>query len=244
MTTDDELHALTGAFLIDALPGEERLAFEAHLDNCRACRDEVAYLQEATPHLATAELVPPAGMRDRIVQQARHTPQEQLSGERPSVGSAAASPWPFRLTAAAAAVLLVAVGGLSYTLINLTDELQQTRVTADRFADVLAAPDVAVSSAQGVAGATGRVVASASRDEALIVVNQLAPAPADRTYQLWLIAGDRATSAGLFDTGPDGRAVRPLTTELTHVDAVGISLEPAGGSPRPTTDPVLAIELH
>lgn len=116
-------------------------------------------------------------------------------------------------------------------------------MTAERFADVLAAPDVAVSSAQGVEGATGRVVASASREEALLVVDQLASAPAERTNQLWLIAGDQATSAGLFDTGTDGRAIRALSAELTDVDAVGITLEPAGGSPQPTTDPILAIEL-
>lgn len=243
MTTDEDLHTLTGAYLLDSLPEPERLAFEAHLNDCEACRHEVERLHDATTTLAPEPIAPPAGLRDRIVQQARATPQEPPGPTHPARRHASRSPWPLRLTAAAAVVLLVAVGGLSYTLVNVTERLEQSQATAGRFVELLAAPDVTVATAQGVDGANGRVIASTSRDEALVVLDRLEPAPPDGTYQLWLIEGEQATSAGLFDTDAEGRATAALASGLTDVDAVGVTLEPAGGSPQPTTDPVLAIEL-
>jgi anti-sigma factor RsiW len=40
-----ELHTLTGAYAAAALPEEEREAFERHLRDCAACRQEVRELR-------------------------------------------------------------------------------------------------------------------------------------------------------------------------------------------------------
>lgn len=243
MHTDDDLHMLVGPYLLDALTDEERLTFESHLENCEACRDEVGTLREAVTQLAPAPVTPPAGLRDRIVQEANRTPQEVSQIPRTASRSAARSPWPMRLTAAAAAVLLVAVGGLSYTVLEINERLQTTQETADRFADLVAAPDATMAATQGAEGSSGGVVASPSHGEAVVIIDQLDSAPHDHTYQLWLIDDEQAVSAGLFNTDGDGRATQILATGLDGVDAVGVTLEPASGSPQPTTDPVLAIEL-
>jgi anti-sigma-K factor RskA len=70
------------------------------------------------------------------------------------------------------------------------------------------------------------------------------PAPATQTYQLWIIDPSGATSAGLFDTDADGRAIELVTGEFDDRVVIGVTLEPEGGSPQPTSDPVLAIELR
>ena len=45
MTSD--IHALSGAYAIDALDDIERAQFERHLAECAECRDEVDSLREA-----------------------------------------------------------------------------------------------------------------------------------------------------------------------------------------------------
>ena len=37
----DDIHALSGAYAVDALDDVERARFERHLANCEACRAEV-----------------------------------------------------------------------------------------------------------------------------------------------------------------------------------------------------------
>jgi anti-sigma factor RsiW len=51
---DPEVHALTGAYVCDALDDAERAAFEEHLARCEACAQEVAELSETTAVLAMA----------------------------------------------------------------------------------------------------------------------------------------------------------------------------------------------
>lgn len=70
------LHALTGAYVLDALDAEERAAFEAHLPGCPDCRAEVASLREATTTMAVADAVaPPPEMRDAVRARIARTPQ-------------------------------------------------------------------------------------------------------------------------------------------------------------------------
>ena len=53
MTGDaPDIHTLSGAYALDALDGDEALAFERHLESCASCRDEVRSLRETLPALA------------------------------------------------------------------------------------------------------------------------------------------------------------------------------------------------
>ena len=47
-----DIHALSGAYAVDALDDLERAGFERHLAGCAACRAEVASLREATAAMA------------------------------------------------------------------------------------------------------------------------------------------------------------------------------------------------
>ncbi len=74
--TNDDLHDLTAAYALDALDEDERRAFEEHLDECDACRTELAGLGETVGALALATEgpVPAADLRERIVGSARSEP--------------------------------------------------------------------------------------------------------------------------------------------------------------------------
>ena len=245
-------HSLLGPYLLDALDTEERARFGSHLEECEACRRELRELRSVPVGLSEAtEEAPPDGLRARILLAAAETEQvdPQPSPVRHTSGREVAR-WPFRVMAAAAAVLVVAVAGLSYVVSDLSARVddrevatQQARETLTRITEVLAAEDASLSAATTADGVSGRIVASTSRGEAVIVTDGLDPAPSAQTYQLWIIDAAGATPAGLFDTDEDGRAVEIVAGNLDDRAVIGVTLEPEGGSPQPTSDPVLAIEL-
>lgn len=84
-------------------------------------------------------------------------------------------------------------------------------------------------------GAAGHLVVDLDEEQAVLSVSDLAPLPADQTYQLWFLGEDGPESAGTFTIDPEGEVLH--TFPLTSTDpysAMGISIEPLGGSPQPT----------
>jgi hypothetical protein len=67
-----------------------------------------------------------------------------------------------------------------------------------------------------------------------MVVHGLQPAPAGQTYQAWYIDEDGPRSAGLLDVQDDGLAVLEGLTTDEPVDAMGVTLEVAGGAASPS----------
>lgn len=85
-----ELHALTGAYVLDAIDDDEREVFGAHLDTCEPCAREVQELQATAAQLSAAtHETPPAGLRERILLEAARTSQESpdpgFPGHRPRI---------------------------------------------------------------------------------------------------------------------------------------------------------------
>ena len=84
--------------------------------------------------------------------------------------------------------------------------------------------------------ARATLVVSSSR-EAVLVLRHLAPAPAGRAYEAWIVDHGRVAPAGLVRG-----SVLPLTRRVPAGAAVLVSLEPAGGSSQPTGPVVLKAE--
>ncbi len=139
--------------------------------------------------------------------------------------------------AAAAAAAVIAIGGLAWSPWS-DDTGNQTPL-----AQVAAAADAQrVGSTKG--GVTTEVVYSKQLGKAAISVKGLPPAPDGKTYQLWYVgAGGTITSAGLFGVDADGSGQALLAGQAAPTDKVAVSVEPAGGSTQPTTDPLVVLPL-
>jgi anti-sigma-K factor RskA len=85
-------------------------------------------------------------------------------------------------------------------------------------------------------GANATLLVSRS-GEAVLAARRLRPLAAGTVYELWVIAGDRAQPAGLF-RGSLATLTRPVPPGAT----VAVSVEPSGGSSRPTGPLVLRAE--
>jgi anti-sigma-K factor RskA len=269
MTDRPDIHTLTGAYAVDALPDDEREIFEHHLIVCDACAQEVAELQATAARLGAASFeAPPPGLRSRVMAEIDSTRQERPHGTSDAVGdepadepdyepgdelgarradaarsNRARSGWLTNVSVAAAAVLVVAVAGLSVTIANLNDRIAQVETASSQVTDVLAAADATMVSVEGPSGGVGRVVASPTRGEAVFLADQMEGAPEEHTYELWLIDEEGASPAGLFQPDDRGRATRVMTGDIANAVAIGVTVEPAGGSPVPTSEPVMVFEL-
>ena len=92
-------------------------------------------------------------------------------------------------------------------------------------------------------GATGTVVASRQRNEAVFLSSGLPEVAADQTYQLWVISAAGPTSAGLLDLSEQGTTGPVLASDTGQAQSLAVTVEPAGGSEQPTTTPLLVVEL-
>ena len=64
----DDIHALSGAYAVDALDDVERARFERHLAGCTACQAEVESLVAAASELSVlTEAAPPASLRAKVL---------------------------------------------------------------------------------------------------------------------------------------------------------------------------------
>lgn len=242
--SEEQLHDLAGAYVLDALDDLERRRYEEHLRGCDRCREEVAGFAEAAT-LLTDDLAvtPPADVRQRVMERVRAEPQ--AGSQAPDEQQAPLTPAPHRpsrsrwwLAAAAAAV--VAAAGLTYAVTRPDDPVTTL------MAQVLDAEDAQVSTEQA-AGATFTVVSSDDVGRAVFMVDDLPQPPEGSDYQLWFVLDDgRAVSAGLVppDGTPDARMLLEGSIPDAEETLVGVTVEPAGGSEQPTTEPIVAVPLE
>jgi len=80
----EDLHVLTGSYVLDALTSSEREDFERHLHHCPSCQAEVRGLRETAARLAMAKSSrPPARMESAVLAATYRTRQlPPLPGER------------------------------------------------------------------------------------------------------------------------------------------------------------------
>jgi anti-sigma-K factor RskA len=221
-----EPHDLAAPYALDALSDREREDFETHLSACPACRAEVADLREAAVALSDGlELAPSAELRRRVLDEASAEPRpaEALPG-RPSRRG-----W---WVAAAAAVVIGAGTWTATQLLDAQDPTSRIVEAADAQEFDAAEGDVTV-------------IASAQQDAAVLrLPADLEPAPQGKVYQAWYVGADgSARSAGLLtaEVIEDGETV--LEGDVEGAAAVGLTVEPEGGSDQPTSEPFTVVPL-
>ena len=254
----DDLHVLSGSYVLDALSESERDSFERHLQHCPLCQDEVRGLRETAARLGLAKtLDPPPQLRPRVLAAAYRTRQlpplvgDQIGPERrrarltrlfaASHGRAQPRVRVPRLAAALAAASLVIVVALGVTQAMTRHQPGGAPTASAGISRVVTAPDARTETERTSAGGTVTVVVSADQQAAVVSSTGMRSLPSAQTYQLWVIGPHGARSAGLLSGA--GRARPVLASGVEPGDRIGITVEPAGGTSSPTTTPVIAVPV-
>jgi len=221
-----------GAYLLGALPDDERQDFEGHLDGCTVCRAEVDSLRVASNALPASveQLLPPPALKDRImaVVEAESELLAAASGSRADLPERRRRRFSLpSLRPATALAVVVAVLGIGVLVGGqLKDSGPSTQtITAE------VNPDRAQ-------GAQVRLVRTG--DAAKLDVRGMPAPPEGRVYQVWLKREGREApvpTSALWVPRNDGSASVDVPGSLKDVEAVLVTGEPVGGSNAPTQLP-------
>ncbi|GAA2247130.1 anti-sigma factor [Herbiconiux moechotypicola] len=151
----------------------------------------------------------------------------------------ARGPWLVLGAAAAAAALFVGGGFLGAAVTGSAAPVVEA--SADSLAAIMSAPDSAVERATVDAGGAVTVVWSQQLGMSAVLADGLAPLPDGKVYEAWYIDADGAAPAGTFSASAAGTSWHVLDGAMASGDAIGVTVEPAGGSESPTTDPLFVV---
>ncbi|MGW3342307.1 anti-sigma factor [Nonomuraea rubra] len=312
----DELHTLSGAYAVHALPYAEWVLFEKHLHACGTCAAEVRKLRETAARLAeTVAERPPAALRRRLLDAAsrsrgfedppRHvrddgptawmrppgTPAPEQARQPATPGLSPGEAWrsgapgsppgelqrpatpgmspgesgyrmgpevpvtadggqvvPMRRRRTRVAAVLVAVSAAAAAVSGVVAydarrDLGELSTRNEELVSVLAAPDARTMREEVTTGGTATVVISRDLGRMVFTSSGLADLPATKGYELWLMGPDGPRPAGLLDRRQDGVSHPMMLTPQDRDGRVALTVEPAGGSERPTTQPIMLAEL-
>ncbi|WP_405056264.1 anti-sigma factor [Kribbella sp. NBC_01505] len=237
--TEPDVHTLTGPYVLDALPEDEQVRFEAHLAECQFCTAEVAELREAAIKLATqVETAPPPHLKVNVLQAIENVRQlPPMVAGTPEVVAPKRYSRRSVFALAAAALVIAGAGGVAVDQYRDKNAAVQAN---DRLTAVLAQPDAKTSHGSVKGGGQATVVMSARADAVVVVLHGLPKPPSGKIWQMWLMdASQKARSIGL--TSGDVSTV--IQGNVVGQTTFGLTEEPSGGSPAPTTTPVAAVEM-
>ena len=234
MNEHDRYDELVAPYLLDAIEDDERLEFEAHLETCASCRDEIEFLRvgvDAIPG-SVPQVEPPPELRDRIMSVVR-SEAELLAAAGPQAdrvpeprrerrpfwsGWRVAAPLAGALAAAALAVAVVGDG------------------------DGDGSGTQTVIAAQAPAGSSVRVLVG--EEHSTLVAEDLPAPPRGRVYQVWLKRPGKAPepTRALFRPSESGTVSVDVPGSIDGVEDVLVTHEPIGGSQVPSGPPLITVE--
>ncbi|MBI2755147.1 MAG: anti-sigma factor [Chloroflexi bacterium] len=262
MQTNAPRSSLSCEAVEDLLPGEalhalvpeEQLAVQRHLAGCAACartlhvyRDTVGALAlgvpPARPPEALRHQVLAAALRERPARPYRPTPPVELAKHR-------RSPRITPIWGAVAAALIVS-GGTGVWAASLQSQMEALQAKAnryDRIVGVLSSERLATRELQPVqAGVPTRatVYLDPTTGTGMAMVRDAPPIPRGRALQLWFVRGQERVSGGVLrlDSTGSGYTIITVPSDLTGFESIGITEEPATGSPWPTTPRLVGTAL-
>jgi hypothetical protein len=146
-----------------------------------------------------------------------------------------------RLVGAVAAVSVAAAVGLGITQVATQHQLNSAHATSAAIAKVLDAPDARIEATSATAGGAVTVVVSALQREAVVTTSGMPSLSSSRVYQVWVMNSSGARSVGLISS--TDHIGQLLASGVRSGDQIGITVEPSGGTSRPTTTPVATVPL-
>ncbi|MBB6403879.1 anti-sigma factor domain-containing protein [Arthrobacter sp. AZCC_0090] len=255
---------LAEIYALDALSDAERAEIDHYLATAperSAFLDRVRQTRETLATAFTDEAEPRAGLLQGILlqlpDQARVAPAPssiaEASASAPTPAATEPSPGVVDLAtardrrdrrrfggvrgwvAAAAAAAVIALGGVGVGVYvaGQNDPVNQ----------VLQASDVRQATVNVNGGGTATVSISSSKNAVVVRMNGVPAPPAGKVYQMWLIPKDGSdpVSQGLMDA--EALSHPTVVSGISSATAIGITVEPEGGSKKPTLPTVAAAPL-
>jgi hypothetical protein len=240
----DEAYELLAALSLDAVNANEREAIEVHAFDCPRCRSELDAFLEVAGALGNSVEPLPEGLWTNISSHIYETEDDvpampalaanviALDGSsrkrrRTPVKSFAAT-----VGALAAAVIVVLAIGLAAQFNHAATLQRQLASNSDAATAALSVPGHTVVD----------LTSSTHRNEAKFVLlpdgrgylvsSRLPALRSGKTYQLWGLINGKPISIGLMGTEPKSVA---FTVTGSRPTLLGVTVEPSGGSPSPTT---------
>ncbi len=260
---EDDLSEIP-AMALGALDTDDEAVALAQLRASNAARDEMRAIEELVGDLGNAvpQVQPPAALRERIL--SATAPQRvPVSIEDASSKRRSAIAWAGSL---AAAVLILTLGGIAFSQWSTArdrgdriDELQaQVSVQDDRIAQLeLAAASAGafvnfeqpliwtqLSSTSESGVSPGFLARTPDGNTAYLVLTGV-QVDAAHVFQAWLIEGE-PVPVGTLRPSADGMGFLILQYQgepVNDFSVIGVTVEPPGGSPLPTTDPIIVAEI-
>ncbi|MET3174563.1 UNVERIFIED_ORG: anti-sigma-K factor RskA [Arthrobacter sp. UYCu721] len=259
---------LAELYALDAISDTERAAIDRYISAAPDAErtsflERVRQARETLAASFTAEAGPPADLFARIVSQLPSLAQLPADGPTAVTAAPAATATPAaqppaealdelaaarvrrderrrptgarRWLTAVAAAAVIALGGVGVGA-YITDQ-------NDPLNQVVRADDVREASVPVSAGGTATVLISSSKDAVVVKMNGVPAPPAGKVYQMWLIPkdGSAPVSQGLMD---EAALSKPAVVKgIASAAALGITVEPVGGSATPTFPTVAAAPL-
>lgn len=228
---DDDVRDLLVVYALDAVDDMDRRRVERLLTSDPEAQRTVDQFREVVASFS-ADTPPPTELRAQVF--AALAPTE--AHRRGPSAHQRSRPPRWRGLAVAAAIV-IGVGVPTTVAVQSRITQNQVQAEADQISEMVADPAARLLTASMADG--GDVTALLSGDHALFSATGMAALGADQDYQLWTIAGENISPAGLLNPA-DG-----TVSELLQVDSgmtLAVTVEPRGGSEQPTSDPIVALE--
>jgi hypothetical protein len=252
----ESLDALIPAYSIGATDPDEEAFVKQQLAECPA--PELADYMELADRLhysAPPVQAPPRVLSHLMVavnRPAEARPAAALPGRRKRLSRA----WGFRAAAAAAVIVLLVSSNLYWSgqLEQLRSSQQAMTARLEDQNTLLALigsgaalrVDLLAAQPAGKNAPAATVFCDPQREVGLLQVKYFPSLPPEKAYQVWLIRGQQRISGGLFQVEADGSATFVFRSPgpMSTFDSIGITPEPAAGSPGPTSPPVVRGALY
>jgi len=239
MSDEKHVNEWLPAYALNILSQEETTQVVEHLATCPTCRDELRAYQGVVDELplALVETAPHPALKDQLMREIRSRHARVRISPQPNLWQQLVSyvRHNFPVWSLALIVVLALGNWILWRRLNQVSNLGATPMHVVALADTKDSP-----------GATGVLTMSQNGEYGTLVVDNLVALDASHQYQIWLKQGEQRISGGIFSVNSTGYASLEIEAPqpLSHYQAIGITIEPAGGSVYPTGAKVLGGELQ
>ena len=239
----DTMLDLLPAYALGAVDADEARQIEAALQQSPELRAELVRLERVMNdlHQAVLPMTPPSDLRDKIIAQAVQSDNAtQAVTDNNIIAPNFARRRQILVMAAILGVVLLGV----FLWMQFNDE---TIAPPDPIATILedeAAIHVAIMGTEGNEAIEGEFVIASNHSEAVLQLTNLNVLSSEQVYQLWLIRDNQRFNGLIFrPESSETTQLVSLPEDFVNFDAIGVTVEPDGGSPGPTSDPIFAVPL-